>query len=251
MEVEVFTLKRLVFIGVTIIVVVTISVGGLLFSKSIKSKADSELLNKSITLSNTIIKLRQGKDSLTKLKESDNTLSNKVLSDIDKYRDDLKSLNDIKFNVTDYYEQNFNHEDENYLDEFGAGAGDDGEITEDDTISEESEYIEENSTDDRIFTEDGIDYVHVRDLDFSTGNEDIILYNGEYLTITKDEVPQTYDMLTKDADNILKYKSHKVIDEKTRSYIDISYESMYNGNKRVLVRVYNNGKDITDFEVRE
>lgn len=247
MEIGVIILKKWVILILCFVVSVVLFLGFLHY----KNERESDIVTLSIDVANTVIKMKRGIDTSKELKsKSGDLVTQKVFDKIKEYQNSLKALNDVKFNVTEYYNKHFAlEEDDVQGEDVGAGASADDEqyVDETDTVSEKEDVVENDS---RIITEDGVDYIPVKLLDFADEGKDVIAYKGIYMTVERSDVPETYDEMIKNPKNYYIYKTHKILSENDKNYIDVLFESVKSGNT-VIIRVFNDGSKITDFEVRE
>lgn len=236
-------------LGVTVVVLV---VGGFLLLS--KNKEDSlKLVENSVELSETISKLYKGQDTTKSLKANEGYLSDNVFIQLDSHLAELKSLNEVTLNITEYYTSRGFDDDSDPISDAAREEG----ITDlftvagdlDDIVEEEIEDYEELEDDYRIYAKGGSDYILVKDLNFDP-DIDVVTYKGVNMAINKSEVPQTYDMLVKNPNYFFNYVTHRESTEKNLKYIDVLFEAVNNSNNTLVIRVYNDGKQVTGFEVR-
>lgn len=244
-------------IGIVVIAIVMLvgSVLGVYLVKMHKKDNELEISKHSLLLANALINLRTGDDKTEALKEKSKEYFNKTtLSEIANYKRDLENLDNVSFNVTEYVKKNgLDKLDDPIRDAMNAQGITDLQLVADDVPDDrQSQSTEEKISDDtRLYDKNGEKLIKVNDMKFNEHGADIIPYKGVNLQIDKKDVPQTYQNMKADKHNIYKYTTHISLKEENKAYIDVLYKNVYNHNKSILIRVFNNSKIITGFEVRK
>lgn len=219
-----------------------------------KNKTDNlEVTDASIALVSTIADMYQGKDTKEGFKNKyKHRMGATTLHALQDFEYELKSLNDVGFNVSEFFHSKDLASVGDPIEEAMASEGVDELILSVDDVSEYEEVEEQAPIQDdaRLYEEDGQTYIKVSDMDFSGSGTDIIPFQGYNLTVEKALVPETYDSLIADPSNLYQYTTHKEGVENGNDYIDVLYESVLNSSKTLVVRVYNDGSSITGFEVK-
>lgn len=245
--------KLTVIIGVLLVVVA--SVGGYYFVEKGKEK-ELKVIEKSLSTAETVIGFYKGKNSVEDLKQTyEGYITEAVYLKLEGYLTDLQKLNDVTFNITEYYDET-RDEDRDLIREEMEKEGIDELILSVDDLEDYDKTVENNyediviEDDKRVIKGEEYDYINVRDLDFTKTGSDVVTYRGVNLWVLQENVPETYDRMIKNPDHIYKYVKYQESKEVNKKYIDVLFESINNGQNSIIVRVFNEKGKITDFEVR-
>lgn len=97
---------------------------------------------------------------------------------------------------------------------------------------------------------DGKKEIPVSKLIFNKDGKAFVLYKSIFLEFNRGEIPETYSMMLNNPVYSYKYSSNLAGVDGTQKYVDVLFESSYDGNQKKIVRVFNNGKKVTGFEVK-
>lgn len=215
-----------------------------------------KLTEQSIDVANTVASFYRGSNNIEELKSnSEDYIKSDVYLKLNDYLDSLTDLNDRSLNLTEYYDDRGFGEDEDPIGEEAEKYGVDklfsvvgDKDTDDDAYSTQQEDIPDDT---RIYTDSGIAYIKVKDLDFSDGGSDLIFFRGSYFEVNKVDVEETYDMIINNPEYIFNYSIHKKSDTKDGSYVDVLFDSAMSEDKSLMVRVHISDGKIVNFEVIE
>lgn len=162
----------------------------------------------------------------------------------------LKAVDDQKIDIGKYYEENFVKEDTPELDEMDdPGAPNSAGDTEDQLDKFDplpADQTQGYKEDPRIKSENGMDFMYVKDFDYSNGKYDIVPYKDANMMIEKGTFPQKYADLITDSSNYYTYDSYNESDLGTT---DVLFVPVMSGKKNIIVRVAHTASEITGFEV--
>lgn len=236
-------MKKVILIGVSVLFILFIASWGY-FRLDQEKKGDLETA--SVSLAGVVVDFYRGVERHEDfIAENKKYLDDSVVEKLRAYLEELKQLDNQKFNVTEYY-------NENYLPRFDVEDVDAAPVVEDE------EYVPVDDTDNmssdfqqdkRIFTEDGVDYIWAKDFSFNEEGIDVVSYKGIHMLVSKEEVPVTYEQMKKDPSKVYRYATHKSIFSKTESFTDVQFASVV-GQDTLIVRVFYKKGKIVDFVVR-
>lgn len=227
-------MKKTLLIG-AFIVVLSASLSYYFVSTTKKSNAD--LLTSSIKVAQLSVKTRINED----VNVSDlpaNVQKSKIKKLLEKEILSYKDVGNTHFDIQEFKDLNYGDTD---LQDADTGSAPNAEVDED---FESAPIPSGRVTDERVIVKgDNTAYMLVKDFSFKNGI-DYVQYKGVVLEIPKASVPESYEDMKINPDSIYDYVKYQIAD----GYIDILFESVKDG-ENVVIRVENNGKEITGYEV--
>lgn len=211
-------------------------------------ESGKDITDVSLTTAEYIVKMVAGKEDRVFFMETTGyTLSEEFIQKLDKFKQDLLTLNNAKYNLTEVYRLNFLNSTEDPEIE-GSPSVEDSLYPESESLESTTEVTKAEEIDERVFTENGEDYIMVKDLIFDEEGLDVVLYKGSYMLISKEDVPLTYDMMKRDPSTNYLYKEHLSTSDKGTGKIEVLFSSV--GDKgNLLVRLFSEDGMLVDFEV--
>ncbi len=161
----------------------------------------------------------------------------------------LKAVDDRKIDIGYYYETNFVKESTEELDEMDdPGAADDFDANLDKFDPGKATIDADFKQDERIKNDGTMDYMYVKDFDYSNGKYDIVPYKDANMLIPKGEYPTKYADLAKDSRNYYTFDSYKDVDKDT---LDVLFVPVDPEGTNIIIRITHTSEEITGFGVIE
>ncbi|HBF1820587.1 TPA: hypothetical protein KNT04_002566 [Clostridioides difficile] len=233
-------MKKLSFF-IIILRVLIIAFCILLIRDNYKSKDD--LLESSLKIGSIVSDFYKGKDNLNDLINY-NTVSGKVISQLNDYNKKLKQLDKAEFNLTLHFNTVYKDEKVEYSE--GTPVVDDYNENNIET-SLSNEKIE---NDKNIYTKNGLDFIKVSDIKIIDNSYGILAYKNKWMVIPLEQIPLTYDRLIKNVSYKYKLNTYKNNKDK-HNYIELSYISKQDSSKKLLIKVYYYKKKIVDIDIKD
>jgi hypothetical protein len=226
-------LKYVLIVALAVVLLVSGVFGYMSYIDNKKQTTISSLVQTALDASKEYSNGYRGKADVSKLNKA--LVSEDVVGVITKFQNDLKSHDEMLFNVSDFF---FNYGEEREL----------GVIKN----SESGEVLRSNGRPDdkRIFYKDDIAYIRYADLDPEGTGLLSINYKGVEL---KSEVPEkykTFSQIVDNPENIYNYFTHQYVSSTNGDYIEVIYVSAIKGDKFLNFKFLIKGGKLSTLEVK-
>lgn len=227
------------------VLIMAVLIGTLIFN-SIMAQKQEKLQDASISTATTVLNTLRGKADIESLvKAHGNYLSSDLPKKITDYETTLKARKETYLNLDKIYQDKYSNLFD-FSDKVGAApvVGEEGSGE-----TAQASPKKQDAYDKDIELIDGNRQIAVSKLSFNQDGVAYVLYKNLYLQFNRKDIPETYQMMLKNPTYNYNYVTSKMLNMDGQKFTDVLFISLFDSSNK-LVRVFNDGNRVTDFEVK-